>query len=269
MGKFEFRENNLTHEWVIIAPSRAKRPDVAKGVEPPCPFCHGAEDQTPKEVFRLGRGKPNKPGWQVRVVPNKFPFAPTHEIIIHNPIHHENFFTYSTQHIAKITRVYKARYIEHKSKGQVYIFHNHGLGAAESLPHSHTQLIVVPKEVILDVPRMGVPDNVFYKSRHFSLFCPSTSEWPYEVWFAPHDRGKQFGDIKELEIKDLAKNISRVLRKLQKILPKDFPFNFYIYHGGDWHLRLIPRVKVPGGFELGTGIFVNTVPPEAAARQLK
>lgn len=269
MKKFEFRENQLTHEWVVIAPQRAKRPDVAKGPEPECPFCHGAESKTPKEVLRVGGGKPNKPGWQVRVVPNKYPFAPTHEIIIHSPIHDGNFFNYPLEHAAKIIRVYRARYIEHRDKGQVYIFHNHGIGAAESLPHDHTQLTVIPKEVVLDIPRMGTPENVFYKSKHFSLFCPLTSQWPYEIWFAPHNRGKKFADIKEEEIKDLAKNLIRVLKRLQKVVSPDFPFNFYIYHGGDWYLRIIPRIKTPGGFELGTGIFVNTVPPVKAYRQLK
>lgn len=269
MKKFEFRENQLTHQWVIIAPERAIRPDVAKGVEPPCPFCHGAENKTPKEVFRVGGGKPNKPGWRIRVVPNKYPFAGIHEIIIHSPVHDEKFSTYSQEHAAKIIRVYRSRYIEHKNKGQVYIFHNHGVDAAESLPHDHTQLAVVPKEVILDIPRMGTPENAFHKSKHFSLFCPSTSQWPYEVWFAPNERGKQFGDIKEEEVKDLAKNLQKVLRRLQKVLSSDFPFNFYIYHGGDWYLRLIPRVKTPGAFEIGTGIFVNTVDPLRASRALK
>ena len=90
-----------------------------------------------------------------------------------------------------------------------------------------------------------------------------------ETWFATKVRGKQFGDSNEEEIKDLAKNLSRTLNKLKKILKTEFSFNFYIYHGGDWYLRLIPRVKNPGGFELGTGIFINTVDPEKAARQIK
>src|SRR3989344_61009 len=269
MEKFEFRENKLTHEWVVIAPSRSKRPDVAKGTEPECPFCPGAEGKTPREVYRIGGGKPNQSGWQVRVVPNKYPFAPTHEIIVHSPVHDGSLFNYPTTHIAKIIRVYKSRYIEHKTDGQVFIFHNHGEGAAESLPHDHTQLTVVQKEVILDVPRMGTPENVFLKTKYFSAFCPSTSQWPYEVWFAPNERGKQFGDIKEGEIKDLAKLLPKILKRLQKVIREDFPFNFYIYHGGDWYLRVVPRIKEPGGFEIGTGIFVNTVDPVKAARQLK
>lgn len=269
MKKFEYRENKLTHQWVIIAPYRSKRPNVAIGVEPECPFCPGAETKTPKEVFRVGGGKPNQSGWKVRVVPNKFPFAPIHEIIIHSPDHDGNFLNYPTDHAAKILRVYKERYLENRDKGQVFIFHNHGVGAAESLPHDHTQLTVIPKDVILDVPRMSTPENIFYKSKHFSMFCPPESQWPYEVWFAPHERGKQFGDVKDEELRDLAKNILKILKRLTKAIAPDFSFNFYIYHGGDWYLRIIPRIKQMGGFELGTGIFVNTIDPSQAARKLK
>jgi UDPglucose--hexose-1-phosphate uridylyltransferase len=64
-------------------------------------------------------------------------------------------------------------------------------------------------------------------------------------------------------------NISKVLKRLQKVVSEEFPFNFYLYQAGDWYLRLIPRIKTPGGFELGTRIFVNTIDPEKASRQLK
>jgi len=58
------------------------------------------------------------------------------------------------------------------------------------------------------------------------------------------------------------------LKKLQRVLGADFPFNFYIYPGGDWYLRLIPRVKTPGGFEIGTGILVNTTDPKQATKKI-
>ena len=41
----------------------------------------------------------------------------------------------------------------------------------------------------------------------------------------------------------------------------EFSFNFYIYPGKEWYLRLIPREKILGGFELGTGVIVNTQDP--------
>ena len=41
----------------------------------------------------------------------------------------------------------------------------------------------------------------------------------------------------------------------------NFPHNFYIYPYKDWYLRIIPREKTHGGFEMATGIMVNTQDP--------
>jgi len=265
---FKFLKNELSGKWVVLAPKRSRRPDVAVGTEPPCPFCAGAESQTPKEVYRLGHGRKNTPGWQIRVVPNKFPFAPVHELIIHSPSHKDSFFTYKSALIAKIFRVYKERYLYWQGEGQVFIFYNHGVAGGESLPHSHTQLTVIPSLVRLETPRAAPPENTIHESLFFTIFVPLASGWPYEVWFLPKSRGRSFGEIRSEEIEDLSKLFSKVLKKLQKILGADFPFNFYIYPGGDWYLRLIPRVKTTGGFELGTGIFVNTIDPKHAAKKL-
>ncbi len=62
---------------------------------------------------------------------------------------------------------------------------------------------------------------------------------------------------------------------LAKLLDKKFkkendvPYNFYIYHGSDWYLRIIPRLIHRAGFELGTGLSVNIVDPTNAAKEYK
>jgi UDPglucose--hexose-1-phosphate uridylyltransferase len=38
------------------------------------------------------------------------------------------------------------------------------------------------------------------------------------------------------------------------------------YH---WHLEICPRTSIPTGFELGSGLFVNTINPEQAAERLR
>jgi UDPglucose--hexose-1-phosphate uridylyltransferase len=265
---FKFLKNTLSGKWVILAPKRAKRPDIASGKEPTCPFCEGREALTPKEVFRVGKGEENKPGWQIRIVPNKFPFAPIHELIIHSPIHKDSFFTYKPSYIAKIFQVYKERYNHYEREGQVLIFYNHGVAGGESLPHSHSQVVVIPDQVPLDAPRAASPENIIHESHYFVIFIPLASGWPYEVWFLPKVRGQLFGEIDSQEIGELSIVFSRVLRKTEKILGVNFPFNFYIYPAKDWYLRLIPRLKVLGGLELATGIFVNTTDPVTAAKKL-
>jgi len=266
MPDFEFLQNPISKKWVILSPRRAKRPDVALGIEPVCPFCIGKESEG-KEVYRFPEVS-NTP-WLVRVVNNKFPFAPIHEIIIHSPDHHKNFGELPQTSTELILKTYRQRYNQHLGKGQVYIFHNRQEKAGESLPHPHTQLAVVPEEIKLDIPRLATftemsvaaADQKVHATNHFVIFCPRTSQWPDETWIAPKQRGRAFGEITDEEIKDLAFVLSRLIQIFDLRHGLEFPFNFYIYPGGDWYLRIIPRVKVLGGFEIGTGVYINTQDP--------
>ena len=54
-----------------------------------CPFCEGHERETPPEVdVDAAEGREHDtPGWKVRVVPNKYPAIPGHEVVIHGPEH--------------------------------------------------------------------------------------------------------------------------------------------------------------------------------------
>ena len=46
-------------------------------------------------------------------------------------------------------------------------------------------------------------------------------------------------------------------------------YNYYIDYGKEWYVRIIPRLVHRAGFELGTGLSVNTVDPADAAVVLK
>jgi len=266
MQDFKLLQNPISKKWVILAPRRANRPDVAKGTEPICPFCLGKEELE-KEVYRFPQL--GSQGWQIRVVPNKFPFAPIHEIIIHSPDHHKNFGELPLSQVELIFKTYRKLYNIHQNKGQVYIFHNRGEAGGESLPHPHTQLAVVAFDVKMDIPRLAsegeLPtvskDQQTQETKHFIIFCPKTSQWPDEVWIAPKRRGRGYNEITDDEIVDLSYVVTRVVEIFNLRHGYEFPFNFYIYPGGDWYLRVIPRAKVLGGFEIGTGIFINTQDP--------
>jgi UDPglucose--hexose-1-phosphate uridylyltransferase len=270
MSEFSFIKNPLTKKWVISAPMRAKRPDVAKGTEPVCPFCPGKEKEE-TEFYRVG-GEKGDANWQIRVIPNKFPFAPIHELIINTPDHHTSFDSFTKEHTVIILETYKHRFNEHSHAGQVYIFHNHGEKGGESIPHSHTQIAVIPDKVLLEIPRLqsvaeDSKDGIH--TEHFSIFCPTTSVWPDEVWVAPQKSGRVFGEITSKEIEDFADILSKLTKIFDLRYNKDFPFNFYLYPGGDWYFRLIPRLKTLGGFEVGTNVFVNTQKPQETLEFIK
>jgi UDPglucose--hexose-1-phosphate uridylyltransferase len=300
MADFQFLKNPATQKWVITAPRRSKRTNVGIEQTAVCPFCIGTETNE-QELYRVG-GKAGDANWYIRVMENKFPFVENHELVIHSPDHHKNFDELALSHVELLLQTYRARFLANQKKGHVYIFHNRGVEAGESIPHPHTQIAVVPFSVGLEIPpldmslynqqsketernifslihkslfaiskkgrpvqsRQGVVDNGrkdVLDTEHFRVFCPETSEWPDEVWIAPKQKGETFGLITDTQIKDLAFVLSRVIHIMDHRHGHEFPFNFYIYPGKNWYFRLIPRIKILGGFEIGTGIMVNTQKP--------
>lgn len=272
-----------TQRWIVIAPSRVDRPDEYKAGETAkkaCPFCAGNEFMTPPEVYRVGKeGEADKPGWQVRVVPNKFPITDIHEVIIHSPFHDKDVADFDLPQVVKILTVYRTRFQFHLSDGQVMIFSNHGEHAGASLDHPHSQLVVLPRQINLDALVREPVMNVVDDNHFFYSYCPDFSQWPYEVWIAPKVESDTFAQINDDEVKDLARILQNNLKRLRVLYDRpatkkihalaSFAYNYYIHHGKNWFIRIIPRLVHRAGFELGTGLSVNVVDPTVAARELK
>jgi len=139
MVDFTFIQNSLAGQWVISAPKRSKRPDQfahsSSGKEGMnvCPFCPGKEKEE-QSVFRIG-GNNDDQNWIVRVINNKYPFAPIHEVIIHSQDHHKNFDELPLFQTEAIMQAFRQRYNTHKDKGSVFILHNHGNGSEIGRAH--------------------------------------------------------------------------------------------------------------------------------------
>jgi UDPglucose--hexose-1-phosphate uridylyltransferase len=171
----ELRKDPITGRWVIISTERRKRPnafrsDSAVLVEDAvCPFCEGNEEYTPREVlsYRRNGGVPNGPGWDVRVVPNKFPALQVegdldrqgeglfdkmngigaHEVIIESPDHTQSLATLPVASVERVLWAYRERVLDLKQDRRfryILIFKNHGAAAGASLEHPHSQLIALP-----------------------------------------------------------------------------------------------------------------------------
>jgi len=171
----ELRKDPITRRWVIIATERSARPsDFPVAAADPdtsatCPFCEGREGKTPPEITatrRPGTG-PNEPGWQVRVVPNKYPAlriegsteitmygmfeemggVGAHEVIIETPRHAEHPGIMLPGHLAAVLWMYRERYRDLDRDPRfkyLLLFRNHGRTAGASLAHPHSQLIALP-----------------------------------------------------------------------------------------------------------------------------
>jgi UDPglucose--hexose-1-phosphate uridylyltransferase len=189
----ELRRDPVVGRWVIISTERARRPSDFPARLPrprtgPCVLCEGQEDKTPPELWavRAQGGPPNGPGWQVRVVPNKFPalriegdLEPTgeglydrmngvgaHEVIVEAPEHASSFEHLPPEHLATVFQAYQARMLDLAQDRRLeyaMVFKNHGEAAGASLEHTHSQLIATPI-----VPSM-VADEVAGGLQHYRI----------------------------------------------------------------------------------------------------
>lgn len=265
-----------TKRWVIISENRLTRPDESNqnGHSVSDPFAKGNEKDS-EEVFRIGKGEKNKSGWDVRVVKNKYPITDFHEIIIHSPDPVKDIEDLPEKQVEMILRAYRERFNFYEKKGQVLLFCNHGEHAGASLTHPHSQLVVIPSQINIDVLRREAENNIIEQNKYFTLYCPDFSQWPYEVWIAPKEADSTFGEMNDQALAYLAKHLQQTLKKLRNLYKKNcfislpFGYNFYIYPGENWYLRIIPRFIHRAGFELGTGLSVNIIDPTEAALELR
>src|SRR5438105_766644 len=143
----KFVPDVTTDRWVIIAEDRLKRPhelNVPSGeakLPKLCVFCPGNENLPGEEVYRVGTGQAYGPGWQVRVIKNKYPITDLHEIIIHSPSDTDDVDRLPHDQVVKIIQTYRERFNLHKENGHVMIFNNVGEDAGASIRHPHSQLV--------------------------------------------------------------------------------------------------------------------------------
>jgi len=262
-----------TH-WMVSNPVRTTRTGM-DGKPFRCPFCAGSEGDTPPEVYRLGKGEANKPEWSVRVFANLFPITELHEVVVHSPDHEKNLEDFPLVQVENIIKTYISRFNLLKSKGKVFIFHNYALISGASLAHPHSQITVVPN----DIPTVTLPIqpqvNVVEQVGEFISYCPDYSEWSYETWIKPIFNF-QFSIFNQTQISNFSKILQSTILKLKKIhdgnlyySKKPFGYNYYISPVEPCYLRIIPRFMERAGFELSTGIMVNSVEAKKASEELK
>lgn len=226
-----------------------------------------------------------------------------HEVIIETPDHGTSLSNIDSAQLKKVLRVYSSRY-QYWSKNPylkyVLIIKNYGSFAGASLEHSHSQLFATPV-----VPPKVLEELVFSEDYHknhnsclycdviekekseqlrivlenegFIAFCPFASRFPFEICLLPKRHLSFFEDISKREESQLALIMKDLFARLSRAL-NDPPYNYLIhvapvnttnpyYH---WHIEIIPRLSTTmGGFEWGTGIFINSVEPEDAACVLR
>ena len=225
-----------------------------------------------------------------------------HEVVITSD-HKKSLAELPLAHVRKVIDAYQERYLElanEKFINYVSIFHNHGREAGASIAHPHSQIIAIP---IIDPDLQGslsgsrlffetqgecvhckmmewdLEDKrrIIYANKEFVVLAPFASRAAFEARIYPKEHQPYFERIKDKEKDLLASALQTALRKIFKGL-NDPAYNFFLHtapaDGKDyghyhWHFEILPKTAVWAGFELGAGIEISTVEPEAAAKYLR
>ncbi len=302
MGKPQIRKDYYKDEYVIIAPNRARRP--LEAVHPTTiedgKICHFCPNNFHNEIITYQDNGYNDE-WEIVSVINKFAALSTDnhsaygqtEVIIETRRHGMDINDFSVDHIIRVFDAYIDRFKALKSMDgikHVIIFKNEGGKAGASVTHTHSQVyalpILPPKNeneaksflkyrlehqtcpycdiIALEKDRPRViwqDDNVF-------VLSPYASDSPYGAWIIPKRHFRLISELNHSEKKSIAFAMRIILGTLDKY---GIAYNYFVenainnedYH---MHIKISPRPNIWAGLELGTGIIINPIPPEYAAR---
>lgn len=128
--------------------------------------------------------------------------------------------------------------------------------------------------------KISVGQYVVERGERFVAIKPFASRFEWEIHILPLKHQSDFLKATREDLVDFARVLKRTMARLDKVVG-GVQYNFFLHsvpHGGDqdrcddsyhWHLEICPRTSIPTGFELGSGLFVSTVSPEAAAEALR
>jgi len=223
-----------------------------------------------------------------------------HEVLVESPKHNEHLGVVRVSQVVHVVNAYIDRLRTLSSKPyvkHVSIFRNHGFEAGASLSHAHTQLIATPFIPKIAEEELKASKTIFKKKKRcvfcgiiekesrgarfiwqnddFMVFAPWASVHPFEFWIFPKEHQCCLLDLSKTQVKTLAEAMRVSLGGLNTML-NDPPYNFGFhqitrgaceyYH---WHLEVYPRLTIWAGFEKSSGMFINVVSPEDAAKHLQ
>lgn len=226
-----------------------------------------------------------------------------HEVIIETPSHNTPMALKSYQQVENVLIAYQERYNELKKNKQfkfITIFKNHGWASGTSLAHPHSQLVATPItatyyrrkfDVAVDyyddvgkclycnllAEELERGKRIVAHTKEFVILHPYASRVPYETWIIPKKHCASFGLFPATDLAELAMVLKDTLLCMYRGLD-DPAFNMMVdttttddeedphYH---WHLRVVPRLSTIAGFEMGSGIYINTALPEETASKIQ
>ena len=301
MKKSEIRKSYLLNKYVIITPGRALRPrDIKEQTvierTAKCPFC--PENIVPENIRdEIGDRK----GWQALSIKNIFPAVTPdneraygeQEVVIETPSHSKELANLGEDQIGRVLRMY-ARRTEAISANEkinyILCFKNQGSKAGASIVHAHSQIFatnIIPPEVHEElglaqsyrvkheicpycdiIKKETRSERKIFEDGFVAAFTPYASEYHYEAWIFVKRHVDNITRLNADEFGSFARALRMILLKLQAL---GLSFNYFLHQvvpdrDQHFYLKIQPRDSVWAGIELGSGLVINSISPEAAAK---
>lgn len=303
MLKSEIRKDYLLNKYVIITPGRALRPrDVQEQTIisriADCPFCPEKIDKQ-NIVDQL-----DAPQGKIVSLNNTFPAVTlgnkkaygAQEVIVETPDHKKELHNLSEGQIEQLLRMYAKRTAalsRVKNIEYVLCFKNQGSKAGASIVHAHSQIFatdILPPDIKEEltlarayqaehktcaycdiIKKETKSDRVIYQDDFTAAIAPYASQYHYESWIFTKRHLDNITKLNDDEFKSFAKVLKKILLKLSLL---NFSFNYFLHQvisDSDQHfyLKIQPRDSVWAGVELGSGLVINSVAPEEAAKYFR
>ncbi len=222
-----------------------------------------------------------------------------HDVFVFSPEHGETWADLDDRDAGLVMAALRDRLEEHARSPHVRYTQaivNQGHEAGASLAHPHGQLLgmpFVPGEIVEEEKAFGrfeggcilcttveaeVADGtrVIYEDDRVVIVCPFWSGVPFEMLVIPREHVAHLQTTEPLDLAAVGRGIRTALGDLRELLG-DVSYNLVFHtaphqhHDGlfHWHAHVWPKLTTVAGFERGTGVLINIVPPEVACEELR
>jgi len=225
-----------------------------------------------------------------------------HEVIIESPEHQTDIGVFGAECWNDVVRAYRARFAalgRDRRWRYVLLYKNQGERAGATLDHVHSQVIAmaaVPPSTMAELSRAQAHSKStgrcvycemihsersskrrVMESEKFIALCPFAPRFEYETWILPRNHAAAFEQNTDDECSELARFLQTFFLRLNRVLDRP-PLNYVIQSkpphadaGGyfHWRMEILPQLNRAAGFEWGSGLWMNSVAPEGAARSLR
>jgi UDPglucose--hexose-1-phosphate uridylyltransferase len=221
----------------------------------------------------------------------------THEVLVFSPDHHAGWADLDDAQVGVTMAAIRDRLEDHLHRQPIrytQVIVNHGRAAGASVEHPHGQLLgipFVPGEIADEEAgfrrfegsclvcttveaEAAAGHRVVHADDRVLVVCPFWSGSPYEMLVMPRHHDVHVTDASPQDVTAVGRAVRTALVMLRSTLGET-AYNLVFHtaphrHTGPfhWHVHVLPRVTSIPGFEQGTGVMINILPPEAAAQHL-